>query len=472
MTAARRCSLVVILSVLYLGESGSAAAALLGYWPLEETSGTVAPNLVPGGTPGTLTNGPTWTSDPERGQVLSFDGSDDFVDAGMLPALATTDNFTWSFWTNQVSGGSGANDVALGNRYNAAGGSDGHWIKFTPTNFEYQPGTPHINYVDIPDNQWVHHTVVKSRNTLTYFRNGVPGGTTTAVNNVNAVPFYIGGDKYAERWSGRIDDVAIWNSTLTPRMVELLAAGVSPLATQPTDDFTADTINPGRWQVIDYGLESPRMYGATMATLVADTTTNPDQLTLGGQSSTTCCWAGATVRSVDTFDTRLTTLISVDRVSLAGAGHPYRSSLWIWGDDNHYLHFSHNVGETGWSWNANDVGGVGTLNPAGGGNNLSVFDALDGQLGLMQMQLVWIPNGPPGSGKIEIYLNGLLGATHTVSNFPSQFRVMLSGMPWGDSSTVAAVFDNFSVLSVPEPATLWLAALAGLGLLLVRKIAC
>ena len=45
---------------------------LVSYWALNETSGTTAANSVAGGTPGSLFNGATWTSDAERGRVLSL----------------------------------------------------------------------------------------------------------------------------------------------------------------------------------------------------------------------------------------------------------------------------------------------------------------------------------------------------------------------------------------------------------------
>jgi hypothetical protein len=455
--------------------NGSAMAGLVGYWPLNETSGSTAPNLVPGGTNGTLsTTGATWVSDATRGQVVNFDGASGYVDAGMLPALAVNDNFTWSFWTYQQP--SGGTAVALGNRYNSAGASDGNWIKFTPTKLEYvsnSAGTP-VDYADIPNGQWVHNVVVKSGSRLMYYRNGVldTSHIVTGVPAIAAVPFYMGGDKYVERWAGRVDDVALWGNALSPRMVQALTSGLSPTQILPvTDNFNASTINTSKWQVIDYGLESPTHGGsATMTTLVADTTTNPGQLTLGGQSSSGCCWAGATVKSVSTFDTTMTHLVSVDRVSVTGATHAYRSSLWIWGDDTHYFHFSQDVVEGGvWTWNARDDGGVGTSAATGSGNNISAFDFQDGNHGNVTMELDWIPSGTPGNGQIEVYLNGILGVTWTVSNFPRYFNVMLSGMPWGGSSTVTAVFDNFSMYSVPEPAAISLLALGGLAVLVARR---
>ena len=71
-------------SLFYFGSPTLAGGSdgLLGYWPLEETSGNVAPNLASGGTPGTLFAGATWAIDATRGKVLNFDGVDGYVNAG------------------------------------------------------------------------------------------------------------------------------------------------------------------------------------------------------------------------------------------------------------------------------------------------------------------------------------------------------------------------------------------------------
>ena len=52
-----------------------------------------------------------------------------------------------------------------------------------------------------------------------------------------------------------------------------------------------------------------------------------------------------------------------------------RHSSSCFGDDRHA--YSQNVGENGWSWNARDDGGTGTLAPTGSGNNIADLDALD-----------------------------------------------------------------------------------------------
>ncbi len=221
-------TVALFLAVAGLVAAQPARGDLYGYWPLGETGGTTADNLVVGGTDGTLTGGPVWTADGTQGQVLSFDGNDDWVDAGFIPELLTTDDFTWSFWTYQIQ--TANNDVALGNRWDSGSKTGNEWIKFTANKFEYRaPANNDIDYDNIPQNQWTHHAVVKDGTTMTYYRNGsIPGtgGTaSTVTEDMSSRPFYMGGDKYGERWQGRIDDVAIWDEALPATSIAGIAAG-------------------------------------------------------------------------------------------------------------------------------------------------------------------------------------------------------------------------------------------------------
>jgi len=93
----RRSALVFVFALL---AASAARADLIGYWPLEAASGTTARNAMPWGITGTLYNGsavgngPAWVNDATRGQVLSFDGSDDWVHAGSIPSIPVGSDFT------------------------------------------------------------------------------------------------------------------------------------------------------------------------------------------------------------------------------------------------------------------------------------------------------------------------------------------------------------------------------------------
>ncbi len=208
---------------------------LYAYWPLDESSGTVAPNLVAGGVEGSLQRSPRWASDPDRGQVLTLDGINDHVIAGELPALAVNDDFTWSLWFKQ--------DQARSDTAVIAGNRDGgqqdplQFVKLTPTNFEYYSGAADPNLAYTLDNdRWYHLAVVKSGAELTYYVNGEVVATGVTQHDTAASPFYLGGDpnvagEYAD---GQIDDVAMWTRDLPAETIQGLADGTFSPLTAPT----------------------------------------------------------------------------------------------------------------------------------------------------------------------------------------------------------------------------------------------
>lgn len=149
-----------------------AGEGLYAYWPLDEASGNDVTNLVEGGAAGRLQRGPFWSIDNERGIAVQFDGQNDYMDAGTLPALSVSDNFTWSFWFRAKSV-ENADGVIAGNR-NDGTTDPAQFIRFSPTKFEYVSGTadPAIPY-EVQVDQWAHFAVVKSGPKLTYYVNGV-----------------------------------------------------------------------------------------------------------------------------------------------------------------------------------------------------------------------------------------------------------------------------------------------------------
>jgi len=228
------------LAGLLLIFSPQANSALVGYWPLDATSGSIATNLAPGGTNGVLIgSGVTWLGDAQRGQVLNFGTSSNptnYVDAGILPTIGDGTNFTWSFWAYNSQGVN--NNVILGNRWNPDAQTGGQWIKFTSSKFEFTTAPQlFLDYVDLPLGQWIHHAVVKrgADKSFTYYRNGVAVITTniTITTAVAGRPFYMGGDRFGEWWQGRIDDVAIWTDALPSNSIAELASGACTPLTAP-----------------------------------------------------------------------------------------------------------------------------------------------------------------------------------------------------------------------------------------------
>ncbi len=206
---------------------------LFGWWKLDDGQGAIAADSSGKGYNGTILNpngglgtaGSVWVEDPERGMVISFNGTDTsgacVTTAAIVPAMTLENDFTWAFWAKQHASQATNNDTILGNRY---GGTTAplQFIKFTPTRFEcynddgaYANG---INYNTIPNGVWVHHTLVKDGTSLTYYRDGVKTLTNTMTKTLTANPFYMGADAYSgvvEAWQGYLSDVRLYTRALS-----------------------------------------------------------------------------------------------------------------------------------------------------------------------------------------------------------------------------------------------------------------
>ncbi len=241
-----------ILAMFCLSLLGSAAVSaadptLIGWWKLNEGTGAVALDSSGNGNHGTVVRpnaglgpgGSVWMNDPERGTVISFDGtaSGAYVRAGKIPQMTLTNDFTWVFWGKQDPG-NGANEIVFGNRMNenAADFVPRQFIKFTPTQLEWHQnsvGTDNLDYTDIPNGVWLHHVLVKTGNRMTYYRNGVAAGSRTITQALDfPMPLFFGGDNEnnaaGEMWAGRMSDARVYTRALTESEIRDVMAGKGP----------------------------------------------------------------------------------------------------------------------------------------------------------------------------------------------------------------------------------------------------
>ncbi len=466
-------ALALSLPALALLLPSTARAQLSNYWPVGENSGSTTVNTVGGGTTGTLFGGAGFVTDATRGQVLEFNGAGSYVDAGTIPALGTSSNFTWSFWANSAQ--TANNNVVVGNRYNSAGGefSPRQFVKFTTSQFEWHVNAAgqNMDYPDVTANNWNLFTVVKQGNLMMSYRNGlIDKVNTITAGTTAAMPLYFGGDKGAESWAGRLDDIATWTSALPTSSVIGIAKGLYTPATAPLaaagskPTIFSDNFSGGlsAWTATTRGLENN-----TAAGYNAPSINGSGQLVLGG-TTTSQYWFGSSIESVASYSATKSTSVSVDRVSLSGTGTAWRSSMWILGDDGHYLHLSQNMNETGWGWNARDDGGQGTNNPTGGGFVIPALSTTnDG--GSHNIRIDLEPTGQPGDVNMLMYVDNNLVSAQGFSNFPDTFKVVLTGQARAGNDTVSAVFDNLVISQVPEPGSLLLGAMGSLLLLNRRR---
>ena len=251
-------SFILVLSLVLVSGAKAADPNLVGWWPLDEGAGDIAIDLSGSGNDGTISNlngglgpdGSVWVDDPERGTVISFNGTAEgaFVRAGDIPQMTLTNDFTWAFWAKHSDENTADNDIILGNRMdeNAADFVPRQFIKFTPTKFEWHMngnGDDNLDYDDIVADVWLHHAVVKTADQLTYYRNGIEASSGTFTQALDfPQPLFFGGDNEAaagENWSGLMSDVRIHNRALTGLEIVAAKEGVEEVnmevgfATQP-----------------------------------------------------------------------------------------------------------------------------------------------------------------------------------------------------------------------------------------------
>jgi hypothetical protein len=190
--------------------------------------------------------GSVWVKDPDRDTVISFNGTAEgaHVRAGEIPQMTLTNDFTWSFWAKQNAENTANNDIIFGNRMDETPADfvPRQFIKFTPTKFEWHMngnGDDNLEYDDIPADIWLHHTVVKTADELTYYRNGVEHSSGVFTQPLDVPqPLYFGGDNEGsagENWSGYMSGVALYERALSEAEVRYLA-GQRAVPVDPGDN--------------------------------------------------------------------------------------------------------------------------------------------------------------------------------------------------------------------------------------------
>ena len=224
----------------------TAPEGVFGSWPLNEGEGSVGfdtsgnnfnASITNAETGGLGENGSVWFDDPERGMVISFEGTNGSgayatVGAppfGSLPRLTLEQDFSWSLWARSEQAPN--NSIILGNRY-SPGGSDfapREFVKFTTIQFEFHAeggAAGNLNYDDLLQGVWQHHAVVKTGAMLDYYRDGeLLLTTTTAIGLNNEQPLYFGGFG-SENWRGYLSDINLFDSAISEADVIALFEGI------------------------------------------------------------------------------------------------------------------------------------------------------------------------------------------------------------------------------------------------------
>jgi titin len=205
----------------------------VGYWRLDETSGTRAADTM-GKNPGTYTGGYTLAQTgaipSDADTAVLFDGTTGYVSAANSTSLTLTDGpLTLEAWVKR--GASNHTDVIIHK------GTGAYQLRFNASNrlTLAKANTADIasSTAAITDTNWHHCVATKNGSSVHLYLDGVDvTGTVTNQTLVNATGSTLRLGTDSNTWlKGTLDEVAIYTVVLSPQRVRAhYAAGLLPLA--------------------------------------------------------------------------------------------------------------------------------------------------------------------------------------------------------------------------------------------------
>jgi hypothetical protein len=245
----------LVSSILLLSVPSSVCADLVGYWKLDEGSGTIAYDSSGNGNDGTLVDNPvwdiTWISGRSGGAVEFYGvgttgGNGDYFDCGSDPSLNMTGPISIALWirpdaddpegnltTTAPLAKTDGSDWSFQVRYGWGQGAPEPYMSFT---FNSSPRAwAHVGK-NLERYEWCHIACSHDGETLKCYLNGeetdsVPMGQFAGVGT----PVIIGTDGWGCDWIGAIDDVRLYDHALSEaEILGTMEGGMSPQAWGPT----------------------------------------------------------------------------------------------------------------------------------------------------------------------------------------------------------------------------------------------
>jgi hypothetical protein len=235
--------------------------SLVGWWKLDEGSGTTAVDWSGHDNSGTFVGEPQWVAGQD-GDALEFDG-DDWIDCGSTADLDITDAISIACWVNPA-GLSGDNAFAGRNGAYAIKASSDH-LRFTTPGILDHDGFNTI----LQTNTWQHVAVTfqpDQNNGLVFYLNGLETERmTSSVLNSGSGPFLIGNNQWSQFYEGMIDDVRVYNKVLTADEIQQAMRGDTSVAwnASPANRSTPDIdqVLPLSWSAGDNASEHNVYFG-------------------------------------------------------------------------------------------------------------------------------------------------------------------------------------------------------------------
>jgi len=214
---------------LRTGKRSSCIEGLVGWWKLDETSGTTAADSSGNDNDGTLVNmdpATDWIGG-QVGGALDFDGANDYVNCGNDSSLDITDEITIAFWINTDDSGNNEDNPYVIKSDNT------YAIKHKTNNnieFYIYDGVRYATWYSVDSSfngQWHHVAGTYDGSVLNLYVDGELKDTANHTGSINTDTYNLNIARNSEITSrfydGAIDDVRIYNRALGPEEIAGLA---------------------------------------------------------------------------------------------------------------------------------------------------------------------------------------------------------------------------------------------------------
>jgi len=241
--------LALVLGMVSTNAAIAAKANLIGWWKLDDGTGTIAIDSSGMGNDGTLGGNPQWVAGT-LGGALDLDGDDDYVAIDGIADDLTDNDFTVSAWMKTTMTGDGnviGANTDSGHQF-IFGIDGGNLLVEADSVRTYPPA--------IDDDQWHMITYVRDGSTAYLYTDGVLVGTETPSGNPSGQTRWSIGQEWdssdssdpSDEFDGQVDDVRFYDGPLSAEHVLGLFNGIEPAFVKASDPDPADgSIYPDTW---------------------------------------------------------------------------------------------------------------------------------------------------------------------------------------------------------------------------------
>ncbi len=190
---------------------------------------------------GVASNKPSWTRNGKVGGAYVFDGVNDYISVADDPSLDLSDEFTIAAWVNTLNSSPGGSDIQVivakwqdssgtKTNYHLAIQSDGR-IRFMVSNSSgTDAGYSVTSTQSISSNQWHFIAATFNRGVMAVYIDGVQRGSGnsgfsqayTTTNYLSIGSFNFAWGVYEHHFNGTIDEVRIYNRSLSSNQINQL----------------------------------------------------------------------------------------------------------------------------------------------------------------------------------------------------------------------------------------------------------